>query len=114
MFARIVEAIPKPDMLEKREEVLRVLKEEVLPLLKKQHGFLELLPFTPENKNEQFITVTLWAERKDAERFDLVAFAKLQEIMKPYLTAPMAVKYYTVETSICKHFEKAMTVALLN
>jgi quinol monooxygenase YgiN len=108
MFARIVEAIPKTEMLEKREEILRVLKNEILPILKTQHGFLEILPFTPENKNERFITITLWTDKKDAERFDREAFAKVQEIMKPYLTAPMTVKYYTVETAVCEHFEKAM------
>ncbi len=108
MFARFVEANPKPEMLGKKEEVLRVLKNEVLPILKEQHGFLEILPFAPENKNEKFITITLWTDKKDAERFDREAFAKVQEIMKPFVTAPMTVKYYNVETSLCEHFEKAV------
>ena len=67
MFARIVESVPKMEMLEKREEVLRILKNEVLPIMGKQHGFLEMLPFTPEIKNERFVTITLWADKKDAE-----------------------------------------------
>jgi hypothetical protein len=36
MFARIVEFIPK---VEKKEELFRVVRNEVLPILKKQPGF---------------------------------------------------------------------------
>jgi len=108
MFARIVETIPKIEVLEKKEEILRVLKNEVLPILKKQPGFLEILPFTPEIKNERFISITLWVEKKDAERYEREAFPRVQEIMKPHLAAPVTVRNYTVETTICEHFEKAL------
>jgi quinol monooxygenase YgiN len=108
MFARIVESIPKIEMLEKRDEILRVLKNEVLPIMRKQHGFLEFLPFTPEIKNDRFISITLWADKKDAERYEREAFPRVQEIMKPYLAAPMTCRNYTVETTLCEHFEKAM------
>jgi quinol monooxygenase YgiN len=108
MFARVVETIPKMEMLEKREEVLRVLKNDVLPIMRKQHGFLDMLPLTPEIKNERFITITLWADKKDAERYEREAFPKVQEILKPYLAAPMTTRHYTVETTICEHFEKAL------
>lgn len=42
MFARIVEFVPK---WEKKEEFIKTLKNEVLPILKKQTGFLEIMPF---------------------------------------------------------------------
>lgn len=108
MFARIVETIPKIEMLEKKDEILRVLKNEVLPIMRKQPGFLDFLPFTPEIKNERFISITLWADKKDAERYEREAFPKVQEILKPYLAIPMTVRNYTVETTLCEHFEKAM------
>src|SRR5438067_11989861 len=56
MFARIVEFIPKP---EKKEEFVKKVRDEVLPILKTQKGFLEILPFFPENKAEKVITITL-------------------------------------------------------
>jgi quinol monooxygenase YgiN len=108
MFARIVESIPKIEMLEKKDEILRVLKNEVLPILRKQPGFLEFLPFTPEIENERFISITLWADKKDAERSEREVLPKVQEIMKPYLAAPMTSKNYVVETTLCEHFEKAL------
>jgi len=80
----------------------------VLPILRKQHGFLEILPFTPEIKNEKFVTITLWAEKKDAERYERETFQHVQEIMKPYLAIPMTVRKYAVETALREHFEKAL------
>jgi hypothetical protein len=37
MFARILEFVP---LMEKKDEFLRVVKKDVLPILKKQDGFL--------------------------------------------------------------------------
>ena len=39
--------------LEKKEELVKVLRNEVLPILKKQTGFMEILPFFPETKPEK-------------------------------------------------------------
>lgn len=105
MFARILEFVPK---LEKKEEFIRVVKNDVLPILRKQHGFLEILPFFPEIKNEKVITISLWTEKKDAERYELEAYSKVEEILKPYLTTPITFKFYMVETTLCEHFEKTL------
>ena len=109
MFARIVEFIPK---LEKKEELVKVLRNEVLPILKKQTGFMEILPFfpetKPETKNEKVITVTLWTEKRYAERYEHDAFPKVEEILQPYLTTPITFKTYNVETTLCEHFVHAL------
>jgi quinol monooxygenase YgiN len=108
MFASIIESIPKIELLEKKDEILRVLKDRVVPVLREQRGFLEFLPFTPEIKNERFISITLWADKKDAERYERELLPEVQEIMKPYLAVPMTARIYTVETTLCEHFEKAL------
>ena len=105
MFARILEFVPK---LEKKEEFIKVVKNEVLPILKKQPGFLEMLPFFPEIKTEKVLTISLWMEKRSAEVYEREWFPKVQEILKPYLTTPITFKYYTVETTLCEHFEKAL------
>jgi len=106
MFARIVEFIPK---VEKKEELFKVVRNEVLPILKKQPGFLEILPFVPESTTEKAITVTLWAEKRDAERYEREAYPKVAEIVKPYLTSAITFKHYVVETSVCPNFMEALT-----
>lgn len=105
MFARMVEFVPK---YEKKDEFLRTLKNEVIPILKKQTGFLEILPFVPEDKNHNHITITLWMEKKDAERYEREVFPRVENIVKPYLTTPITWKTYTVETTLCEHFVNAL------
>ena len=54
------------------------------------------------------ITISLWAGKKDAERYEQEGFPKVSETLKPYLTTPITFKYYMVETTLCEHFEKAL------
>jgi heme-degrading monooxygenase HmoA len=105
MFARVMEFVPK---MEKKDDFIRTVKNEVLPILRKQHGFMEILPFFPETKNEKVITISLWTDKKDAERYERDAFPRVDEILKPYLTTPLVARTYLVETTLCEHFEKAL------
>jgi len=56
MFARIVEFIPD---FEKKEELIKTLRNQVLPILKKQSGFLEILPLFPENEAGKVVSISL-------------------------------------------------------
>jgi heme-degrading monooxygenase HmoA len=105
MFARIVEFVPKYD---KKDELIKTMKNEVVPILKKQPGFLEVLPLFPETTNEKAVTITLWMEKRDAERFEKETFPKVENIMKPYLTTPITWKLHQVETTLCEHFVQAL------
>ncbi len=101
MFARIVELFPR---LEKKDEFLKTVRMDVLPILKKQPGFLEILPFMPEVENERAVVITLWAEKRDAERYVREIFPKISDIVRPYLLSPIASRHYTLESSLCPHF----------
>jgi len=101
MFARIVELFPK---LEKKNEFLKLVRTDVMPILKKQPGFLEILPFIPEVENERVVVITLWAEKRDADRYVREVFPKISDMIKGYLISPIASRHYTVETSLCPHF----------
>ena len=105
MFARIVEFIPKA---EAKEDFVKKVRNEVLPILKKQTGFLEILPLFPENKAEKVITITLWMEKRDAECYEREVYPKVEAIVKQYLTTPVTFKHYSVETTLCEHFVEAL------
>ncbi|HEY6181282.1 MAG TPA: antibiotic biosynthesis monooxygenase [Terriglobales bacterium] len=106
MFARIIEVEVK---LEKKEEFVKIVKNEVLPILHKQIGFLEILPLFPEKKTEEKVfNISLWANRADAERYEKETYPKVNEILKPYLKTPIVVKPYVVETRLCEHFVEAL------
>jgi len=106
MFARILDYEVK---LEKKEEFVKVIKNEVLPILKKQTGFLEILPFFPEKmREEKVINISLWTTKADAERYEREFYPKVFEILKPFLTTPVKVNYYKLETTLCEHFVEAL------
>ncbi|MGC2473492.1 MAG: hypothetical protein WA485_04105 [Candidatus Sulfotelmatobacter sp.] len=108
MFARILEVTPK---LEKKDELIKTIRQEILPILKKQPGFLEFLPFVPEIAKEHMIAITLWTEKREAERYVVEAFPKVEQILKPFLSEPATVRMYTVETTLCEHLVEALTTA---
>ena len=106
MFARILEVTPK---LEMKDELIKMVRQEILPILKKQPGFLELLPFVPEIANEKVVAITLWAEKYEAEKYVREVFPKVEQILKPFIASPVAIKTYTVETTLCEHLVEALT-----
>jgi quinol monooxygenase YgiN len=102
MFARILDFEIK---LEKKEEFVRVVKNEILPILKKQVGFLEILPFVPEKmKEEKWVTISLWAKKEDVEKYEKMVYPKVYDILKPFLATQVTVKPYLLETQLCEHF----------
>jgi quinol monooxygenase YgiN len=109
MFARILEITPKTG---KREELMTTVRQEVLPIMKKQPGFLELIPFVPEVTNERVITISLWNEKHEAEKYMKEVFPKVEQIVKPFLAAPVMFKAYNVETTVCRHLAEALAVVV--
>jgi heme-degrading monooxygenase HmoA len=108
MFARILAFEVK---LEEKEEFVKVVNDQVLPILKKQIGFLEILPFFQKKmKEEKVLTVSLWTTRRDAERYEREFYPKVADILKPFLTAPAVVNYYNLETTLCDRFVDALAV----
>jgi len=84
---------------------VKVMKNQVLPILKKQTGFLEILPFFPEKmKEEKLFNISLWATKQDAERYEREWYPKVFDILKPFLTTPVVTNYYNLETTLCEHF----------
>ena len=106
MFARIVELTPKPEM---KEEIVNILRKEVLPILRKQQGYREFLLFAPEAQTEKWIAVTLWAKKRDVERWEREGYPKVEGILKLYLVASALCNHYQVETSLCQHFVESLT-----
>lgn len=102
MFARILNFEVKA---EKKDEFVKAMKNQVLPILKKQTGFLEILPFFPEKmKGEKWINISLWTTKQDAERYQKEWYPKVFDILKPFLTTPVVTNYYNLETTVCEHF----------
>ena len=96
MFTRIVECTVKPD---KRDELLQRLRNEILPLLQKQPGFMDEIGLVSEHDPERMVAISFWKTREDAERYHRDNFPRVQDIVKPYLKGSMKVETYNVEES---------------
>ena len=96
MFTRIVECTVKP---EKRDEMTQRVRNEVLPLLQKQPGFVDELSLSSEHDPERMVAISFWKTREDAERYNRENFSRVQEIVKPYLKGSLRVETYNVEDS---------------
>ncbi len=95
--------------MEKKEEFVKVMKNQVLPILKKQTGFLEILPFFPEKMREDKVfTISLWTTKQDADRYEREFYPKVVDILKPFLTTPVVVNHYNLETTLCEHFVETL------
>ena len=96
MFTRIVECRLKP---EKKQEAAARMNNEVLPVLQKQPGFVDLIILTHEHEPERMVALSFWKSREDAERYHREHFNRVTEILKPYLTDTPKVETYNVDTS---------------
>ena len=105
MFARILEFGVN---LEKKAEFIKIIKNQVLPILKKQTGFVEMLPFFPEGPAVNAINISLWNTKADAERYANEKYPMVLEILKPFLTTPVTTKLFVLETTLCERFVESL------
>jgi len=105
MFARKLEFAL---VVNKREELIRKVRDEVLPLMKEQAGFIDVLGLTNEIQVEKALVLSLWQTRESALNYEKAVFPKVKELLKPYLMTPLVVTHCMVETTISDHILAAV------
>ncbi len=97
MFARIVEAPAKPG---KRNEIMTLLAEELMPMLRTQSGFVDFVGLTSDMNPVDGMTIAFWATKADAERFytNPEYKALMTERITPLLEQ-MTIRTFDVEAS---------------
>lgn len=55
----------KPD---KKDDFTHKLRNDVLPILQKQPGFVDLIGLVSENDLERIVSVSFWNGKQDADR----------------------------------------------
>jgi len=97
MFARFLELTIKPDT---KTDLINVMKDQVLPVLKKCHGFFDLIPLEVEAEPTKFYVLSLWHDKRDAEIFHNDTFPTVRPMYEQFLAAPIAVKLCHVDESV--------------
>jgi heme-degrading monooxygenase HmoA len=96
MFTRIVECTVKPD---KKDEMQQRLRNEILPMLQKQPGFVDEITLSSSHDPERVVAISFWKTREDAERYHRETFPRIQDILKASLKTSLKVETYNVEDS---------------
>jgi hypothetical protein len=99
MFARVCELHFKA---EKRGELVRILREEIVPMLEACDGFVDEIALDLDTHPRKFFAISLWRDARDAERYHRECFPKIYDLLEPFLAAPISVKRGTIDETITK------------
>ena len=95
MFAREVVLQLKPNVI---KEFPVTFEKEILPLLRKQKGFLdELLLVTPEKRELE--AISLWETKEYAETYNRELYPQIEKIMARFIEGIPVVKKFEAEYS---------------
>ena len=96
MFTRTVEITPKSG---KARELASTINDKVLPILKKQAGFVDETLLVSETEPNQILALSFWNTQEDAERYQREQYPAIQEMVRHLLEAEPVVRTFNVDSS---------------
>lgn len=109
MFAREVSFRLK---LNTARELRPIFENEVLPLFRRQKGFIDqILMLEPYRK--EAVAISLWEEKMYADRFHREVYPEIAAILDKYTEGIPGVKDYEVEYATIPAFEKFAEIAVV-
>ena len=105
MFARRVYMHLKPNCV---AEFTQKLETEIIPLLRKQHGFQDEISFVTPGGKEAF-ALSLWTRAEDAEAYNRGSYPGVAKIMSSVIEGSPRIETFDGVNST---FHKIATIAL--
>ncbi len=106
MFARLVTLQLKRTVV---NEFPVTFEKEILPLLRRQKGFLdELLLVTPEKR--EMVAISLWETKEHAETYNRELYPQIEKIVAKFIEGIPVVKKFEAEYSTFHKITFAATV----
>jgi len=96
MYTRIVEITSKSG---KTNELCTTIEDKVVPILKKQTGFVDEAVLVSDAEPDRVVGLSFWNSKEDAERYHREQFPKIQEILKHLTETEPNVRTFDVHTS---------------
>jgi len=96
MFTRTVEVTPKSG---KARELASTINDKVLPILKKQTGFVDETLLVSETEPNQILALSFWNTKEDAERYQREQYPAIHEMVRHLLEAEPVVRTFNVDSS---------------
>jgi len=96
MFTRIVEITTKPG---KARELSRTINDKVLALLKNQPGFVDEMILISDQRPDRVLALSFWNRKEDAEKYNREGFAKVNDLIRPFIEGIPRVDTFDLEES---------------
>ena len=96
MFTRVVEITTKPGT---SYEVANTINEKILPILRKQAGFLDETVLISDVESNRVLGLSFWKTKEDAEKYHREQYAKVAEILSSFTETSPVVRTFNVHTS---------------
>jgi heme-degrading monooxygenase HmoA len=96
MFTRIVELTTKPG---KNKQLSDTINDKVLPILKKQKGFVDETVLVSDKEDNRVLSLSFWKTREDAEEYHRVEYQKIKEMVQHLLEAEPMIRTFDVHSS---------------
>jgi heme-degrading monooxygenase HmoA len=95
MYARHVTLQLKPNFA---KEFPITFEKEILPLLKKQKGFLDEILLVAPEKNE-LVAISLWDTKEYAETYNRELYPRIEKLVEKFIVGVPIVKKFEAEYS---------------
>ena len=96
MFTRVVELTSKSG---KSKELSDTINEKVVPILKKQRGFVDETVLVSDTESTRVLGLSFWDNKEDAERYHQEQYPKIHEMLKHLLETEPVIRTFDVHTS---------------
>jgi quinol monooxygenase YgiN len=96
MHARLIQVTTKPGHL---KDCIKSLVEQGIPILKQQPGFVDAVGLTSDTERDQFVGLTIWKTKEDAERYANSQARQVLDSIKPFLQQEPTFRTFNLEAS---------------
>ena len=96
MFTRVVELTTKPG---KNKQLSDTINDKVLPILKKQKGFVDETVLVSDKEDNRVLSLSFWNSREDAEEYHRAGYQKVYDLVRYLLEAEPMIRTFDVHTS---------------
>jgi quinol monooxygenase YgiN len=97
-----------PDTCELTREIIH---EEIIPVLRKQHGLVDLMILQSSDEPNRFLVSTFWETKDHAENHHRDVYSQLIGLLKAHMDGEADVRFFTIDTSTFHHIEEGRVAA---
>lgn len=96
MYTRIVETTSKHG---KARELCHTIDEQILPMLKKQNGFVDEVVMVSDTEPNKVIAISFWKTKEDAQRYEREQFVNVKKTIQPMFEGEPHVRTFDIHSS---------------